>query len=239
MARILIALPLEDFDPTESAIPWKRLAEAGHEVVFATEDGRPGACDPLLLTRPVFPQLAARPAAREAYREMAASPEFLAPARFAAVDPSGVDLMVLPGGHARGMRPYLESRALQDLVLAVRARARPVAAVCHGVLVLARTRDPATGRSVVHGRRVTALPAHFELGAWALTAWWLGNYYRTYRETVQSEVTRAVGIGGSFDPGPFLPRHDQGFVVEDGPLLTARWPGDVEAFAAAILRRLG
>ena len=52
MPRVLIPLPDTDFDTTEVAAPWKVLARAGHEIVFATEHGgkRP-SCDPLLLKR--------------------------------------------------------------------------------------------------------------------------------------------------------------------------------------------
>ena len=54
---------------------------------------------------------------------------------------------------------------------------RPVGAICHGVLVLARTRDPPTGRSVIADRRTTCLPKYMERGAYYLTAWRLGRYY--------------------------------------------------------------
>jgi putative intracellular protease/amidase len=36
---VLVPLPDRDFDVTEVAVPWKLLAEAGREVVFATEEG--------------------------------------------------------------------------------------------------------------------------------------------------------------------------------------------------------
>ena len=35
--RVLIPLPDRDFDVTEVAVPWRLLRDAGHEVVFATE----------------------------------------------------------------------------------------------------------------------------------------------------------------------------------------------------------
>ena len=35
--RVLIPLPDRDFDPTEVAVPWRVLCDAGHQVVFATE----------------------------------------------------------------------------------------------------------------------------------------------------------------------------------------------------------
>ena len=40
MARILVPLPRADFDPTEAAVPWRILVDIGHEVRFATPDGR-------------------------------------------------------------------------------------------------------------------------------------------------------------------------------------------------------
>jgi len=40
MARILIPLPSDDFDPTESGVPWRGLNARGHRIVFATPDGR-------------------------------------------------------------------------------------------------------------------------------------------------------------------------------------------------------
>ena len=59
MARILIPLPDTDFDTTEVAVPWRLLAAAGHELVFATEFGSVPACDPRLLTGVIFGQLGA------------------------------------------------------------------------------------------------------------------------------------------------------------------------------------
>ena len=50
MARVLIPIPRRDFDPTETAVPWRVLRQRGHEVVFATPDGAPGAADDLMLT---------------------------------------------------------------------------------------------------------------------------------------------------------------------------------------------
>jgi hypothetical protein len=46
--------------------------------------------------------------------------------------------------------------------------------------VLARTRDPATGRSVLADRQTTCLPKYMERLAYLTTAWRLGRYYRTY-----------------------------------------------------------
>ena len=38
--KVLIPLPSHDFDPTEASISWKIIRDAGHEVIFATVDGR-------------------------------------------------------------------------------------------------------------------------------------------------------------------------------------------------------
>ena len=36
MATVLIPLPHTDYDPSEVAVPWRVLSQAGHRVVFAT-----------------------------------------------------------------------------------------------------------------------------------------------------------------------------------------------------------
>lgn len=90
------------------------------------------------------------------------------------------------------MRQYLSSTVLAGKVAEFWRLARPVGAICHGVLVLARTRDPPTGRSVIADRRTTCLPKYMERGAYYLTAWRLGRYYRTYPAYVEDEVTAAL-----------------------------------------------
>src|SRR5258708_4443226 len=50
MARVLIPLPARDFDPSEAAVSWRVLVNAGHVVCFATPDGRPAVADDMMLT---------------------------------------------------------------------------------------------------------------------------------------------------------------------------------------------
>jgi protease I len=50
MPTVLMPIPNSDFDPTETAVPWKILRAHGHEVVFATPNGRPGKADARMLT---------------------------------------------------------------------------------------------------------------------------------------------------------------------------------------------
>jgi putative intracellular protease/amidase len=241
---VLLLLPRYDYDPTESAVPWAALRAAGFEVGFATPDGAPAFADERLVERgfgPLSPVLMTRRPDLERYRTMTSDPAFGSPLSYEDVDPAGVDALLIPGGHAPGMRTMLESPAAQEIALAAFTAGKPVGAVCHGVLLLARTIDPGTGRSVLHGRRTTALTTSLELGAWAMTGLWLGRYYRTYPQTVQAEVTAALASPADFLPGPRLPRRDSadspesGFAVRDGAYVSARWPGDCHRFAAELV----
>jgi len=238
--RVLIPLPDRDFDVTEVAVPWRILRDAGHQVIFATErGGSVPAGDPRLLTGVLFGQLGAAPQAREFYAELTSDPAFTTPAAWPALDPAAFDGLLLPGGHAPGMRQYLGSADLREQVARFWALRRPVGAICHGVLVLARTRDPATGRSVLAGRRTTCLPRYMERAAYLATAWRLGRYYRTYPAYVQDEVTAALDNPASqFQRGPLTltargtaTDDSPAFVTQDGSYLSARWPGDAYLFA--------
>lgn len=241
--RILFPLPTRDFDPTESSVPFQLLIDHGHEVVVATPDGRASAADPRILTGrgfgPFRPWLRARPHARELYAAMEASEAFRHPLAYAELDPTAFDGVLLTGGHAPAMKPYLESTSIQDLVVAHMRADKPVGAICHGVLVAARAIDPETGRSVLHGRKTTALTKALELSAWAMTGLWLGSYYRTYPQTVQDEVTAALATPRDFETGDFTiaregpARRDVGFVVRDGNYVSARYYVDAYRFARA------
>jgi putative intracellular protease/amidase len=237
--RVLLPLPDRDFDVTEVAVPWWILRDAGHEVVIATEQpGTVPAADPRLLTGVVFGKLGAAPEAVQRYQELTRAPEFAATTAWAGLDPAAFDALLLPGGHAPGMRQYLGSPVLQEQVARFWALGRPVGAICHGVLVLARTRDPATGRSVLAARRTTCLPKYMERSAYLATAWRLGRYYRTYPAYVEDEVRAALDDPGrQFSRGPVTlsargtaADDSPAFVVQDGNYLSARWPGDAYLF---------
>jgi protease I len=239
--RILFPLPSRDFDPTESSVPWRALIDAGHEVVFATPDGEPAAADPRILSGRGFALwrqwLRAVTHARDVYDQMVATAPFQHPLRFDQLDPDTFDGVLLTGGHAPNMKPYLESSQVQELVAKYMLEDKPVGALCHGVLVVARARDPETGRSVLHGRKTTALTNAQERMAWAMTGLWLGSYYRTYAQTVQDEVTEALASPDQFESGPFLlrregpKRRDYGFTVRDRNYLSARYFTDTYKFA--------
>jgi putative intracellular protease/amidase len=278
MAKVIVAIPERDFDPTEVAIPWRELTRRGHTVVFATPLGNPGMADPIMLTGQgldvwgLVPYLRAAPlvglflranrAAREAYFQMAGDPRFREPMRWETAQASAFDGLVLPGGHrARGMRAYLESPHVQRLAIDFFRADKPVGAICHGVLVLARSIDPLTGVSVLHGRKTTALTWRTERAAARLagvTRFWDPHYYRTYQEapgqpagfmSVEREVIRSLASPDDFldasPDEPYYRRRTSGldrdsdedltpaFAVRDGPYISARWPGDAHLFAKA------
>jgi len=276
MARVLILLPARDFDPSEAAVSWQVLSNAGHSTTFATPDCRPAVADDMMLTGqgldlwgeiPLLRNLPligllmrANSDARNAYAAMIADPHYTVPLRWDGVDASAFDGLLLPGGHrARGMREYLESKTLQEHVADFFEAEKPVAAICHGVLLAARSISKRTGRSVLHGYRTTALTWALEQSAWKvarITRFWNPNYYRTYQEqagqpdgymSVQQEVTRALARPEDFidvpATNPDYRRKTSGlqrdtmedarpaFVVQDRHYVSARWPGDVHTFA--------
>jgi putative intracellular protease/amidase len=244
---ILMPLPDHDFDVTEVAVPWRLATRAGHDVVFATEAGQPGAADPRLLTGVLFGRMAADEEPRRWYRDLERATEFRQPARWSDLVPSNYAGLLLPGGHAPGMRQYLGSAQLQDVVARFWQLGRPVGAICHGVLVLARATDPDRGRSVLAETRTTCLPKYMERTAYWATAWRLGRYYRTYPLYVEDEVRRALARPAEqFVRGPVsfgrrgTDRDDRGaFCVTDGRYVSARWPGDAYLFARRFLTLLG
>jgi len=237
MPTVLIPIPSFGFDPTETAVPWKILRDHHHEVVFATPDGKPGQADPRMVTGKdlfIFASiLRANEDAVRAYREMEQSQEFQHPISYEAMMARTFDAVLLPGGHHPGVKEYLESRQVQAKVIEMAERGKPIGAICHGVLVLARSR--AVGRSLLYGKKTTALTKPQELAAWWMTRAWLANYYRTYPETtVEDEVRQAEPK--EFDRGPWSMTRDSpdnraaGFTVRDGSYLFARWPGDAHRF---------
>ncbi len=241
MAVVLIPLPNRDFDPTEAGVPWRMLHQRDHRIVFATPDGGPARADPRTVIGEGLglfaPFMKADRNGRSAYDEMIRSAEFQQPVSYESIRPEAFDAMILPGGHAAGMRPYLESARLQATVAALFERGRPVGAICHGVLIAARARR-ADGKSILYGRKTTTLPKIMELTGWLLTCLYLGDYYRTYPTPVEDEVRAALASGSDFIRGPFSIRRDSphdldpGFTVRDGNYLSARWPGDAHRFAS-------
>lgn len=237
MATVVVPLPSEGFDLTECAVPWRVLEEAGHTVVFATPNGTPAACDPTVRQPVVFGMLGAEPENVQLYDRMADSEPFRAPRPWSELSATDFDALLLPGGHAPGVREYLEDTHLQAVVADFFTADKPVAAVCHGPVLLARS-TTSDGTSVLRGRTATCLPAWMEWSAYLLTFWKMGRHYRTYPQTVQAEVRAALGPTGTFARGPLHNDYSRPFIVEDGNLITGRWPGDSDALGKALAARL-
>jgi len=274
--RVLMPLPRTDFDPSEAAVSWRLLVAAGHEVVFATPGGEAAQADPVMVSGigldfwsrvPLLRSftlvgrlLRANREARAAHCALVDNAAFRAPLPWQEIRVPAFDALLLAGGHAQGMREYLESEQLQRVVAEFFDAEKPVAAICHGVVLAARSISARSGKSALHGRRTTALTWKLEHSAWLLNRyagrWWDRNYYRTYLEqpgepagyrSVQAEVTRALASPEDFldvpASAPDRWRKTSGmhrdsdadarpaFVVRDGNYLSARWPGDVHTFA--------
>jgi protease I len=245
--KILIPIPRKDFDPTEVAVPWKILSNHGHQIIFATPNGESALCDLVMLTGQglgiLAPILQADANGRAAYHEMIQSEAFKKPVNWEDLRVENYDGLILPGGHDKGMREYLESQVLQKLVVEFFEQKKPVGAICHGVVLAARSQSK-DGKSILFGRKTTALLAQQELLAWGLTCLWMKDYYRTYPMTVESEVRACLATNGDFISGPAPLFRDSpeniksGFVVIDGNYISARWPGDAHAFGHRFLELL-
>ena len=275
MAHVLLPMPRLDSDPTEVSVSWLVLRQRGHRISFATPDGKPGQCDPMMIhgcgldpwgfipgldrIRLVGLILRANGVARQAHRQMLADAAFMSPTPWSALRATDYDALLLPGGHrARGMREYLESETLQQIVAQFFTADKPVAAICHGALLAARSKN-AGGRSVLYGRKTTALTWKLERSADLTAHWvrfWDRHYYRTYLDepgqatgymSVQQEVSRLLASPSDFLDVPVIDANyrrrtsgmardtidDAGpaFVVRDGNYVSARWPGDAHTFA--------
>lgn len=286
---IIMPLPSRDFDPTEVSIPWKSLKEEGFDVVFATVDGKRGYCDPIMITgegldpwgwmpglkkfRLIGLLLRGNKSSRTAYQELEHDYNFLHPKRYDELEVSDFAGMVLPGGHAVGIKQYLEDKTLQNFVaeffetLDEQRNHKPIAAICHGVVLAARSQSLTLNQSVLFRKKTTALTWNLEKSAWDLTKYfarfWDPNYYRTYMETkdepvgywsVESEVKRALEDESDFLDVPsneahhFLKAsgmfrdtiHDDkpSWVVSDGNYISARWPGDANAMTRLLISKL-
>ena len=249
MSKVLIPVPSYGFDPSEVAIPWTLLRRERHEVVFATPDGQKASPDACMLTGKGLgiwkPVLAARKDAADACIQMDSDPGFCDPIRYSELLEADFDAIFLPGGHDKSVKEYLESSLLQRTVADFFAAQKPVAAICHGVVLVARSKNSETGKSVIHDYKTTALLKSQERLGYNMTRLWMRDYYLTYPEkTVEEEVRAALSDENNFIVGPKPILRDspkklgRGFVVKDRNYVSARWPGDVYNLSLAFIGML-
>lgn len=247
--KILIPLPTHGFDPTEVAIPWKIISEKNCEITFATPSGQKPTADMKMLEGKNLgiwkSILQARQDAVAAYREMEKQVSFCNPLQYKDLKEKDFDAILLPGGHDKGVKKYLESAVLQELVVDFFRAQKPVAAICHGVVLAARSVDSNTQKSVLYNYKTTCLLQSQELLAYNMTRLWLKDYYLTYPNlTVEKEVKAALSNPSNFQKGPTplfrdsLTHLKRGFCVRDRNYLSARWPGDVYSFSLEFLKML-
>ena len=226
--NIVMPLPDHDFDPTEAAIPWQVCTSRGYRVAFSTEHGKVAQGDLLKLKGPLPGLLTAGKQARAAYQQMSQEPAYQHPIPYAEIDPDGYQAILLPGGDTPRMRQYLENPVLQGKVLQFWQRGKLIGAICHGVLVLARTIDPQTGRSILYGHKVTAVPRSLDRTGYLLDSWLIRRGYLTDPHCVSEEVRACLEQPEdlSFGSSILVP-----YVVADGSLVTSRWYMDAGLFA--------
>jgi protease I len=237
-------LPAVGYEATEAGVPWKVLHDLGARITFATPNGAVSKPDTLTATgkgggwRGLL--FKADKPALKAWREMEASPEYQAPLCYEEISCDDFDVLVLPGGHHHGMREYLGSEILQRRVADFFAARKLVAAICHGVLLAARSRR-ADGRSVLHGCRTTIVPTATENMVFRLCAKKFGNDYgKPYKLTAEEEVRSLLASPEDLvvaapplrkdAPG----RTDNSLCMVDGDYISARMPHDAWGFAALV-----
>lgn len=195
-------------DPTETAIPWEIFDKAGFKVDFATANGTVPKCDEKMISGISGALLGADKQAKAAYANLQSRfQDGLEVLSFS--DPSfslkSYDLVFLPGGHDKGIRPLIESPRMHDLLVSYfpstkQPSSKSLAAICHGVQVLAAASLP-DGKSVMHDAETTALPSFLEQTAFQVTRLFMGDYYKTYgygSDDVQTIVTNRLD-----DPSQF------------------------------------
>lgn len=217
--HVLIPLPDNDFDPTESAIPWRVCAERGWKYTFATENGNVAAADHRLLMGFVRGPLGAGPMGLRDYKKMVAAPEYQKPIKYADINADDYDALLLTGGHAPGMKQFLESKVLQEKVVGFFKKDKSVGAICHGLLPLARAIDPDTGKSVLYDYKTTSLTKLLEVIGYCSTFWLLGRRFRTYDAYVADEVKDALRNKSQYSSGLIPFPH----VVVDRNLVSSRY----------------
>lgn len=240
--KILVPLPSYGFDTTEVAIPFLFFIKNKFEVTFATPGGKEAVTDQRMLLGTdlgIFKKiLKARKDAVEAYSRMVEYDCFKNPIRYKNINVDDYDVLYLPGGHDKGIKEYLESEILQTVVANFFELNKTVGAICHGVVLAARSINKETKKSVLHSYKVTALLKQQEMLAYNMTKYKLGDYYLTYPTlTVEEEVKSVLSSRENFLLGskPVFRDSEQktkrGFSVVDSNLITARWPGDIYNFS--------
>ena len=177
------------------------------------------------------------------YKQVIEWDEYKNPIAYDKIVPQDYDGMILIGGHAAGMNTFLNSETMQTKLSEFYNLKRPIAAICHGVLILSRTKNK-DGKSLIHDRKVCALPMWLEIQAYLITAGICGVPAKEYQLSttwpnyVQGEIQKEASefvVGPYHVLAPLFPgtatNHFNAFAYEDfpegkSPLVTARFWSD-------------
>jgi putative intracellular protease/amidase len=160
---------------------------------------------------------------------------FRQPIPYETIDVSQYEALLLPGGDAPRVRQYLDSTVLRSKVLQFWHQDKLIGAICQGVLVLARTIDPQSGRGVIYGHKVTAPPKSLDRFGYLIDRWLLKHGYVMYSQCVGEEVRGCLQHPGDLSNGPTIFKP---YVVRDETLITSRWYLDAELFARSFANEL-
>ena len=239
-------------DPTETAIPWQTIHSAGFTTVFATEDGKQAACDSKMLSGPTATLLGASKAAKTAYSRLLGTSSFQNPLSWSdkSFSLKEYDAVILPGGHDKAMQQIIESIRVHILLAEyfpltkkTSSEQKYVAAICHGVQVLALSNYTASSpsekgrnKSILADVKTTALQSFHETCIYQGTRLFLGDYYKTYGHgspSVQEIVTAVLNSPDQFQSNWGVAP----FVVEDETYnyVSARYTPDAEAFGTKVV----
>jgi len=239
---VLIFLPEYDFDPTEVVVSWKCLTSYGINVFFTTEKANESTCDMIQMKKGgvVFGILSASDDIKRTYKDMCKSNNFKKPILWNEVNVENFHGIILPGGHATGVKPYLESEVVREKVIQFWKLKRPIGAMSRAVLILARAKKQKNNLSIIRRRSTTTFPKLFEDTAYYLTRLSHGNLFKPYEKSCEEEVCESLeepniqyrksSINPKMAKKDTLFDQSNGFVVVDKQYISSRWAGDSYTF---------
>ncbi len=253
-SKVMFLMANYGHDPTETAIPWQIIHNAGFTTIFATEDGKQPACDSRMLAGLTATLLGASKAAKNAYTQLLSTHSFQNPLSWSdsSFTLKEYDAVILPGGHDKAMQQIIDSDRVHALLAdffpltkKTLSERKYIGAICHGVQVLALSNFPidssshrgeGKSRSILADVKTTALQNFHESCIYQGTRLFLGDYYKTYGHgtpSVQEIVTNRLD-----SPEQFVSSWGVApLVVEDDKYnyVSARYTPDAEAFGKKVV----
>ncbi|WP_448090017.1 type 1 glutamine amidotransferase domain-containing protein [Pseudomonas azerbaijanoccidentalis] len=225
--------------------PVKMLLDAGHEVTFATPDGKVPTVDKTSIDKMYFNN---DEAVLETYKRLLDQLKLTAPgqspvislARVEQIGYAHFDAVYIPGGHAP-MQDLLHSPALGRLLTDFHAQGKTTALVCHGPIALLSTLPDAQNFT---RQLQTAKP--MSAGA----DWIYAGYKMTVISNKEEEAAKGLLNGGEMKFYPQTALEKAGgsyssntenwapYVVVDRELITGQNPASATEVGKALLGRL-